>query len=324
VSTSETARTIAGRVLVTGANGFLGRAVADALAAAGAEVTRGARVAPAERRASGTWVGYGEVGPDTSWGAALAGIDTVVHLAGLAHLADEMAARSAETFRRVNAAGTARLAEAAARAGVRRLILMSSALVHGQTSPGRPFIEDDVPAPASPYARSKLESVARLKEAAGSALQWVVLRPPMVYGPGARGNFARLVRLVRAGLPLPLGAATAPRSFIGVDNLADAVIHCAAHPAAANRTFLIADAETTSTLGLVRLIADALGRRVWTPRVPAALLAALFGAVGRGADVRRLFDPLQLDCSRIHRELGWVPPVALAEGVRRAVATGAA
>jgi len=315
----ETARKTSGRVLVTGATGFLGPAVAAALAGAGRDVLRGTRAMPAD--VAGTWVAYGEVGPDTLWDGALEGIDVVVHLAGLAHLPDEMAAAAADAFARVNAEGTARLAAAAARAGVRRLVLMSSALVHGPASPGRALAESDAPAPATPYARSKLISETRLEAAArGAALEWVVLRPPMVYGPGARGNFRRLVQLVRAGVPLPLGAATAPKSFIGIDNLADAVVRAVEHPRAAGQVFLVADAETTSTVGLVRHIADALQRRVWTPYVPPALVQSALALVGRARDVQRLFDPLELDTSRIRTLLDWAPPLTLAEGVRRAVA----
>jgi nucleoside-diphosphate-sugar epimerase len=307
-----------GPILVTGATGFLGRAAAEALARAGHDVRRGARVLPAG--GAEAWTAYGEVGPDTCWEDALAGVDVVVHLAGLAHLPDETAAAAAGTFARVNAEGTARLVAAAVGAGVRRFVLMSSALVHGQASPGRPFLEDDAPAPETSYARSKLDSELRLIEGArGSALEWVVLRPPMVYGPGARGNFRRLVQLVRAGVPLPLGAATAPQSFIGIDNLADAVVCAVEHPRAANQVFLVADAEATSTVGLVHLIAAGLGRRIWTPHVPAALLRTALGAVGRTRDVQRLFDPLELDTSRIRTLLDWSPPVSLAEGVRRAV-----
>ena len=314
----ETARKTSRRVLVTGATGFLGRAAAEALVRAGHDVRRGARVVP--EGAGEAWTGYGEVGPDTRWGNALAGVDVVVHLAGLAHLPDEMAAAAADTFARVNAEGTARLAAAAVGSGVRRLVLMSSALVHGQASPGRPFLEDDAPAPETAYARSKLDSEVRLMETArGSALEWVVLRPPMVYGPGARGNFRRLVQLVRAGVPLPLGAATAPKSFIGIDNLADAVVRAVEHPRAANQVLLVADAEVASTLGLVRHIAAALQQRVWTPYVPPVLLRGMLGALGRTRDVQRLFNPLEVDTSRIRALLDWSPPVSLAEGVRRAV-----
>ena len=307
-------------MLVTGATGFLGRAVAEALDRAGHDVLRGGRIASAAAPAGERWIGYGDVGPATRWDEALAGVDVVVHLAGLAHLPDGVAATAADTFARVNAAGTARLASAAVGAGVRRLILMSSGLVHGEASPGRPFTEADEPAPASPYARSKLDSERRLMAAArGSALQWVILRPPMVYGARAGGNFRRLVDLVRTGLPLPLGAATAPRFFIGIDNLTAAVVRCVEHSRAANQVFLLGDAETTSTADLIHRIAGALGRRVWTPSIPPALLRTAFRLTGRERDYRRLFDPLEIDSSRIHTLLDWSPPVSLDEGLRRAV-----
>ena len=307
------------RVLVTGATGFLGRAVAEALDRAGHDVLRGGR--QAQEPGGERWIGYGDVGPATRWDSALAGVDVVVHLAGLAHLPDAAAATAADTFARVNAEGTGRLASAAVGAGVRRLILVSSALVHGEASPGRPFSEDDAPAPASAYARSKLDSERRLMAAArGSTLQWVILRPPMVYGAGAGGNFRRLVGLVRTRSPLPLGAATAPKTFIGIDNLADAVVACVGHPLAANRVFLLGDAETTSTADLIRRIAAALGHRAWTPRFPAGLLRTAFRVARRERDFHRLFDPLELDTSRIRTLLGWSPPVTLDEGLRRALA----
>ena len=307
------------RVLITGATGFLGRAVAEALGRAGYGVLRGARVVPAAVGADESWVGYGDVGPATRWDEALAGVDTVVHLAGLAHLPDAAAA-AAESFTRVNAEGTARLASAAVGTGVRRLVLVSSALVHGEASPGRPFTDVDAPAPASPYARSKLDSERRLMAAArGSDLQWVILRPPMVYGAGAVGNFRRLVGLVRTRAPLPLAAATAPKTFIGVDNLAAAVVRCVEHERSTNNVFLLGDAEATSTADLIHRIAGALGRRVWTPCVPPALLRTVFRTVGHERDFRRLFDPLELDTGRIRALLDWSPPVSLDEGLRRAV-----
>jgi nucleoside-diphosphate-sugar epimerase len=309
------------RVLVTGATGFLGRAVAEALERAGYHVLRGARTVPAAPPPGERWVHHGDVGPATRWDDVLTGVDVVVHLAGLAHLPDAMAATAADTFTRVNAEGTARLASATVGARVRRLVLVSSALVHGEASPGRPFTEDDEPAPASPYARSKLDSERRLIAAArGSPLQWVILRPPLVYGTRALGNFPRLVRLVRTGLPLPLGAATAAKTFIGVDNLADAVVRCVEHARAANQVFLVGDVETTSTADLIHHIARALGRQAWTPRVPPALMRTALRLAVRERDYRRLFDPLELDCRRIHRLLDWLPTVSLDEGLRRSVA----
>ena len=318
--TDPTDRNSSSRVLVTGATGFLGRAIAEALARAGHDVLRGGRVEPESAPASERWIGYGDVGPTTRWERTLNAVDTIVHLAGLAHLPDEAAAEAAPTFTRVNAEGTARLASAAVGVGVRRLILVSSALVHGEASSGRPFTEADVPAPASPYARSKLDAERRLVAAArGSALQWVILRPPMVYGARAKGNFRRLVALVRTGLPLPLGAATAPKTFIGIDNLADAVVRCVEHPSAANQVLLLGDAETTSTADFIPRIVQALGRRAWTPRVPPTLARTAFRLARRERDYRRLFDPLELDASRIRTLLDWRPPVSLDEGLRRAV-----
>jgi nucleoside-diphosphate-sugar epimerase len=320
VPLDHTDRKSSSRVLVTGATGFVGRVVAQALDRTGHQVLRAARAVPAGAPPNETWVATGDVGPTTRWDETLAGVDVVVHLAGLAHLPDEAAATAADIFSRVNAEGTARLASAAVGAGVRRLVLVSSALVHGEASPGHPFSEDEAPAPANAYARSKLDSERRLMAAArNSALQWVILRPPMVYGAGARGNFRRLVDLVRTRVPLPLGAATAPRSFIGVDNLADAVVRCVEHERAANQVFLLSDTETTSTADLIHRIAAALGRRVWTPRVSPALLRTLFRIAGRERDFRRLFDPLELDSGRIRARLDWSPPVSLDEGLRRAL-----
>jgi nucleoside-diphosphate-sugar epimerase len=320
VPADPTLRKSSSCVLVTGATGFLGRAVAEALDRAGHHVLRGARTVPAAAPAGERWIGHGDVGPATRWEEALAGVDAIVHLAGLAHLPDAMAATAADAFSRVNAGGTARLASAAAGARVRRLVLVSSALVHGESSPGRSFTEDDAPAPASPYARSKLVSERRLLAAArGSALQWVILRPPLVYGARAQGNFRRLVGLVRTGLPLPLGAATAPKTFIGVDNLADAVVRCLEHANATNQVFLVGDAETTSTTDLIHRLAGAMGRRVRTPRVSPALMRTAFRLARHERDFRRLFDPLELDTSHIRARLDWSPPVSLDEGLRRAV-----
>jgi nucleoside-diphosphate-sugar epimerase len=308
-------------ILVTGATGFLGPTLADALARAGFDVVRGGRSPPSSPPPSQTWCRHSDIGATTRWDEALAGIGTVLHLAGVAHLETRAAANAEEPLRQVNVEGTARLAAAAAAAGVGRFILMSSALVHGHDSGTRAFTEDSQLDPQTAYARSKRDAEAALQQAArDSAMAWVILRPPMVYGPGGRGSFARLVSALRRGLPLPLGCATAPKRFIGIDNLASAVVACAAHPAAANQTFLVCDAETTSSGGLVRHIADALGVRPWLPAVPAPLMRTALAAAGHTRDFERLFLPLQIDDGLIRARLGWSPPVSLGEGVRRAVA----
>lgn len=308
-------------VLVTGATGFLGRTLADSLARAGFDVVRGARPLPSKPPPSETWRSHGDVGATTRWNEVLEGVGTVLHLAGIAHLEDRNAARADVSLHRVNVEGTARLASAAASAGVGRFILMSSALVHGHDSTAGAFTETSALRPQTAYARSKRDAETALQQAVrDSAMETVILRPPMVYGPGSRGSFARLVSLVRRGVPLPLGRATAPKSFIGIDNLASAVVLCTAHPGAANQSLLVCDAATTSTAGLVRHIAAALGRRSYLPAVPAAVMRAALGAAGRTRDFERLFLPLQIDDALARRRLGWSPPVSLADGVRRAVA----
>ena len=288
------------------------------MARAGYDVLRGSRSALSATSGE-DWLPYGDFGPSTPWEGLLIGVDVIVHLAA-SHLANATTAAAAEAFIVSTSKVPDALHAAAAAAGVRRLILMSSALVHGETSPHRPFTEEDEPNPISPYACSKLQSERRLRIAAGSALQWTILRPPLVYGARARGNFRRLVELVRKGLPLPLGAATAPRSFIGVDNLADAVVRCIEDDSAANQVFLLGDAESSSTADLVRRIAATLARPVMVPRISPTLVRSAFQLARRGRDYHRLFDPFALDGSRIRATLDWSPPISMEDGLRRALA----
>jgi len=320
MSQGESASRLRGRVLVTGATGFLGGAVAAALSSAGCAVLRGARTGPGSVRDGEAWIGYGEIGPETNWDVALDGVHTIVHAAGLAHLEDR--AGAAERLWQVNVGGAASLAACAVARRVSRFILISSVAVNGSTTAGRPFSEDSGEHPDNSYALSKLEAEMRLKDIArGTGMECVILRPPLVYGFGARGNFRRLVNLVRSGLPLPLGSATAPRSFIAIDNLTSVIRRCVEHPAAANQTFLVRDAELASTVHLIHGIAAALGRRVWTPRIPASVMRAAFNLAGREGDFRRLFAPLDIDCGKVRKLLDWSPTVSMAEGLRRATAT---
>jgi nucleoside-diphosphate-sugar epimerase len=307
-------------VMVTGANGFLGRTVTATLERSGVQVVRGGRL-PLQRTGAGKqWVAYGDIGPETDWHLALQGIDYIIHLAGAAHASDAQTDASRRLFDRVNVQGTERLARAAAARGVHRFVFISSALVHGTCSGERPITEKNPLRPESAYARSKVEAERRLLDvAASTSMEVVILRPPMVYGAGAGGNFARLVRLVRSGLPLPLGCATAPRCFVGADNLADAVVCCLMHRAAAGECFLVCDAEVSSTHDLVQKIAMALGHEVHNLRVPQALLRAALIAVGRGRDYSRLFHPFALNCGNITARLGWSAPYPLCDGIARAV-----
>jgi UDP-N-acetyl-alpha-D-quinovosamine dehydrogenase len=308
------------RVFVSGATGFIGGATAAALSSAGYAVLRGARDSPGVVMGNEAWTGYGEIGPKTDWDVALEEVDTIVHAAGLAHLEDR--ADAAERLWQVNVGGTASLAAAAVARRIRRFILISSVAVNGSFTRGRPFTEDSGELADNSYGRAKLEAERRLKEIArGTDMECVIVRPPLVYGFGARGNFRRLVNLVRSGLPLPLGCATAPRSFIALDNLTSVIRRCVEHPSAANETFLVRDAEQVSTVHLIHSIAAALGRRVWTPRIPASAVRAVCKLVGREGDFQRLFEPLDVDSRKVHKLLDWSPPVSMVEGLRRAVAT---
>ena len=299
-------------VAVTGASGFIGRALVGHLQAQGHAVTAVARHAgPAP-------AGVRQVTlPDYEDAAALAGAFTgagcVLQLAALAHRAGspgEFAASVRATRAVVAAAG---------RAGVRRLVFLSSIGVNGHRTEGRPFTEQDPPRPVEAYARSKLQAEqAVIAGCQGAAMEYVIVRPPLVVGPDAPGNFGRLVRLVRRGWPLPLGAVRNARSFIALDNLVDLLALCVAHPAAANQLLLAADGEDLSTPELVRCIAAGLDRPARMLPVPAALLTLGASLLGRARLADSLCASLQVDASKARRVLQWQPRVAAAEGVRRA------
>lgn len=309
------------RVLITGASGFIGRTLAERLLREGLTVR--AAVHRREPAVAGLaeQAAVGAVGPDTDWRAAVADVDVVVHLAGRAHVLAESSAEPLKAFRQVNTDGTARLADQAAAAGVRRFILASSIGVHGVTTDGRgPFHVDDVPAPVEPYAVSKLDAENRLREvAARTSMETAVVRPPLVYGPGAGGNFARLVHWVRQGVPLPLAAVHNRRSLIAVDNLVDLFRRLLDHPAAAGGTFLASDGEDLSTPALIRRLGQAAGRRARLWPVPVTLLRAGAGLVGRGSDAQRLLGSLCVDATPTRAALDWRPPISVDEGLVRAV-----
>jgi UDP-N-acetyl-alpha-D-quinovosamine dehydrogenase len=309
-------------ILITGANGFVGWHLCRMLSEKRLPVRAAARTAPGPEAVQGVaYIPIGDIGPDTDWAAALAGVDQVIHLAARVHLVDDRAADPLAEFRRINVLGTERLARAAAAAGVRRLVFLSSIKVNGDASaPGRPFTEADPTAPADPYAISKREAEDALRNfAARGAPEIVVLRPPLVYGPGVKANFFRLLGACDGGLPLPLGAARALRSLLYVGNLTDAIVSCLGHPAAAGRTYLLSDGEDISTAELVRRISAALGRPAHLLPVPASLVRLGLALTGRGADADRLFSPLQADSRCIREELGWNPPFSLDAGLRETV-----
>jgi UDP-glucose 4-epimerase len=312
-------------VLVTGASGFVGRVLCERLNADGHRLTCASRTlgsAPPGWPASGAcWVATGALGRATSWSRALEGVDAVVHLAAQVH----DPAATADQHREINALGTERLARACAAAGVRRFLFLSTVKVHGSRAPhddeGRPlpFSEGSPAAPAEPYAESKWRAECMLGELGGLAV--TVLRPPLVYGPGARANFARLLRAVRGGLPLPFARVDNRRSLIYVGNLVDAIATCLARSESIGRTYLVSDGRAVSTPELIEQLAEGLGVAPRLVPVPVSLLAGIARISGRADLVDRLLGSLLVDDARIRRELGWRPPWSFEQGVRATVET---
>ncbi len=257
-----------------------------------------------------------DIGADTDWSAALAAQDVVIHTAALAHVMKNGEGTPLE-YRKINVDGALNLARQAAAAGAKRFIFISSIGVNGIVNK-RPFSESDVPNPAGPYAQSKLEAEQELwdiQEETG--MEVVIIRPPLVYGPNAPGNFGRLVRLVEKGWPLPLGAIHNKRSFVALDNLVDLIITCLDHPAAANQVFLAGDGEDLSTSDLLMKIGVAMGKPVRLLPVPENWLR--FGAhlLGKKEVADRLLGSLQVDISKARDLLGWEPPISVEEGLKR-------
>jgi nucleoside-diphosphate-sugar epimerase len=303
------------RLLVTGASGFVGSRVCSLLVDRGVAVRAAVRSTHSELPAGLEIAAVGDIGPSTPWTDALARVDCVVHLAARVHQMKDRAPDPLAAYREVNALGTANLARAAAAAGVRRLVFLSSVKVLGD---GRamPYRETDTPAPPDPYGQSKWEAEQALAEtAAKTGLEVVILRPPLVYGPGVRANFLRLMELVSRGVPLPLGAIGNRRSLAFVGNLADAVLAAATHPAAAGETFLVSDGEDLSTPELIRRLAAALDRAPRLLHVPPALLRGAAGVLGKRAAAERLLGSLAVDSTRIRERLGWTPPYSVDRGL---------
>jgi nucleoside-diphosphate-sugar epimerase len=302
-------------VLVTGANGFVGRTLCAQLAASGFR-TRPAMRAPDPGTPEA--VAVGDIGERTDWRAALTGVSHVAHLAARTHVLRETAADPVAEYRRINVQGTERLARSAAACGVRRLLFVSSVKVNGERTEGRPYTEADAPRPEDAYGVSKWEAEQALARiAADTGLEVVVLRPPLVYGPGVKGNFLRLMNLVARGAPLPLGAIANRRSLIFAGNLADAIASALVAREAAGKTYLLNDGEDVSTPDLVRRLAQSLGVKPRLIPVPLALLGLAASLAGRRAELARLAGSLQVDSTRVRRELAWRPPFTLAQGLEQ-------
>ncbi len=303
------------KVLVTGATGFVGQLLCAQLSRRGHEVRGVARGTSRVAAPAVLTVNVEEIGPTTDWTAAVEGADAVVHLAARVHILGDAAADTLAEYRRTNVEGTRSLAAASVRAGVRRLVLLSSAKVYGERST-RPFREGDVTHPEDAYAVSKLEAEEALKEAlAGAQTKWTILRPPLVYGPGVRANFLRLMRTVARGTPLPLARIDNRRSLVYVGNLVDAIEGCLQAEAAAGRTWPLNDGEDLSTPELVRRLARALNKPARLVPVPVPLLRLAGALSGKAATVDRLVESLQVDATAIRTVLQWTPPYSVDQGL---------
>ena len=306
------------RALVTGANGFIGTELCRVLMERGVFVRGALRNAETQTPVSDRCI-VGEISGSTDWGSCLDGIDVVFHLAGRAHIGGRQS-RIAADYQRVNVDATLALARAAAARGVEAFVFLSSAKVAGDSDRGRPFIESDPPNPQDVYAESKAAAERLLGDLAQrTKMRIIIVRPPLVYGPGVKANFFNLMRAVNLGLPLPLGAIANARTLVYAGNLVDALIALVANPDVRG-TFFVSDGEDVSTPELVRRIAAALGRSPRLLAVPLSVLRKAGAVLGKGSAIDRLAGSLRVDTSRIRDVAAWKPPYTMIDGLRETAA----
>lgn len=304
-------------LFITGANGFVGRILVAESIQRDLQVKGVTRVS-CELSAGVETVTVGAIDGETAWTNTLKDVNAVIHLAARVHVMKEATADPLAEFLKVNVQGTENLARQAAQAGVKRLVYVSSIKVNGEeTSCQREYIEQDTPMPQDPYAISKWEAEQALhRVAAETGLEVVIVRPPLVYGPNVKGNFAQMLKVLANGIPLPLASVHNLRSLVYVGNLVDALILCATHPAAAGQTYLVSDGEDVSTPDLLRQLGSAMGHPARLLPCPPALLKLVGRLVGRSDQIDRLLGSLRIDSNKIRRELDWTPPYSLQQGLQ--------
>lgn len=305
------------KVLVTGVSGFVGNATCVRLVTQGMDVVGTVRQLPTQPLPGVDYRIVSDLNGDTDWRQALTGVGAIIHCAGRVHVMRETAADPLVAFRAANVAGTEQLARQAAVAKVRRFIFLSSVKVNGEGG-SVAYCETDPPAPQDSYGISKYEAELSLREiAVETGMEMVMVRSPLIYGPGVKANFLALMRALARGIPLPLGAIHNRRSMVALDNVVDLIVTCIQHPAAANETFLVSDGEDLSTTELIHRLACAMCRPAWLVPVPATVLITGLMLLGKREMARRLCGTLQVDITKVRKVLGWIPPVSVDEGLRR-------
>lgn len=301
------------KILLTGATGFVGRQILERL-------PKTTHVFGRSKPEHECIFFKGELDNKADFSQALEGIDVVIHCAARAHVMNDT---ETELYEQTNTLATLSLAKQAAALGAKRFIFISTIKVNGEsTTEGSAFRFNDMQNPSDPYGVSKANAEIGLQEiAAKTAMDVVIIRPPLVYGPGVKANFAAMLKLAKKNLPLPLGAIQNKRSFVSVDNLVDLVVTCINHPAAANQTFLVSDDCDVSTTELLKLMTRASGKKPILLPIPMSWLKAFATLVGKQAVIDRLCGNLQVDISHTKQTLGWKPPITLEQGIAKCVAT---
>ena len=307
------------KIFITGANGFIGRNLCAFLKEKGYFVRGAVRNNVRDVSGADEYIQVGDINESTDWQQALAGVDTVIHLAARVHIMNDPMADPVEAFRKVNVLGTELLARMAVKAGVKRFIFISSVKVNGEGAL-RSYTEKDTPEPQDAYGVSKREAEDSLAcIAAETGLQMVVLRLPLVYGPGVKANFKNLFKVAGAGLPLPFKGINNRRSFLYLGNLVDAIFSCIEHPLAVGETFLVSDGQDVSTPDLIKMIACAMKKRAVLFSLYPGILKVLCKIIGRSEELEKLTGTLIVDSSKIRNLLGWKPPFTLEQGIQETV-----